>query len=640
MARPKPKYRPDREYVIAQPLEHTVLSFYTPAVEPPSEKRPKEERGEFQQPEPGTKKRALWVVHGMGQQVPFETLDAFAEGVLKAAKAAGWIAGKANLRFRNVKLWDAAIPTKTQLVQRVEMDIHNPAPQPGEPTDLELHLYEAYWAPITEGVAKITDVLSFLYDGAGHGLVNCIRQFRRAMFGGIRKFEIRKRTAFEILGLLAVVAALGAINAAILAASAAKLKFSVSGPWLTDNYWNQMTAIASAVTALAISFGAVLFFAEMSKPAAVAPGVRGVITVLGWLGVGGAALSIVLAGFFLWLIPFSTRVATWFRGMHYHATQFVSTVGILAALLLCLIGLALRALSKFLGQDPREGFLPFLLFLFSYLLHALTLFLLIAVHFQPFALLYHRYFNPASLPKWVIFLAGPYWVWPTLLFLSKKIRDVIVEYPGDVAIYVAPNKLDRFDVARQKIKQLALDSLAALYAARGLGPGGVDLETVQLYETIGVVGHSLGSVIAYDALNKLSVLDDLLNQKFGVAERTRVFETFGSPLDKTAFFFTYQGKNTIDIHEQLASCVQPLIQNYARFRRFAWINVYSPNDIISGKLKFYDTVPPPPPPPPPGVDPVVDNVEDPDAIVPLIAHVDYWKNDTAWDKLFAEIIKP
>ncbi len=212
--------------------------------------------------------------------------------------------------------------------------------------------------------------------------------------------------------------------------------------------------------------------------------------------------------------------------------------------------------------------------------------------------------------------------------------------PGDVAIYVAPNKLDRFDVARQKIKQLALDSLAALYAARGLGPGGVELETVQLYETIGVVGHSLGSVIAYDALNKLSVLDDLLNQKFGVAERTRVFETFGSPLDKTAFFFTYQGKNTIDIHEQLASCVQPLIQNYARFRRFAWINVYSPNDIISGKLKFYDTVPPPPPPPPPGVDPVVDNVEDPDAIVPLIAHVDYWKNDTAWDKLFAEIIKP
>ena len=102
--------------------------------------------------------------------------------------------------------------------------------------------------------------------------------------------------------------------------------------------------------------------------------------------------------------------------------------------------------------------------------------------------------------------SNPFWVWPALLAVSKLIANIFVEYPGDVAIYVASNKLDRFDEVRQKIKQLALESLMPLYSARGAN------SAVPLYSKVAVVGHSLGSVIAYDTLNKLLLLDGLQGQ--------------------------------------------------------------------------------------------------------------------------------
>ena len=77
--------------------------------------------------------------------------------------------------------------------------------------------------------------------------------------------------------------------------------------------------------------------------------------------------------------------------------------------------------------------------------------------------------------------------------------------------------------------------------------------------------------------------------------------------------------------------MQPLIQSYTGFRRFPWINVYSRSDIICGQLKFYDVYPPDSAVPP--TDNTVSNVPDPDAVVPLIAHVEYWKNSTLWNKL-------
>jgi pimeloyl-ACP methyl ester carboxylesterase len=220
-------------------------------------------------------------------------------------------------------------------------------------------------------------------------------------------------------------------------------------------------------------------------------------------------------------------------------------------------------------------------------------------------------------------------VWPSLIALSALIRKLMVQYVGDVAIYVSANKLDRFDKIRKEIKETARVSASAIYEA--LADGGRAFE----YGKVAVVGHSLGSVIAYDTLNRLINDDMLAGNRVRVADRTCVFETFGSPLDKIAFFFTIQGKDTLRIREQLASTVQPLIQSYSAYRRFPWINVYSPNDIISGKLDLYDL--------PPGSVPAgaktVENVIDEDAAVPLVAHVDYWKNAKIWQRLYAEVTR-
>jgi len=209
----------------------------------------------------------------------------------------------------------------------------------------------------------------------------------------------------------------------------------------------------------------------------------------------------------------------------------------------------------------------------------------------------------------------------------------MVQYVGDVAIYVRPNKLDRFDAVRSEIKEAARSVVSALFTSYGLkAQPGVAPEFQ--YDKIAFVGHSLGSVIAYDTLNRLMLDDWLCEGALQVAERTAAMVTFGSPLNKTAFLFTNQGKDTLHIRERLASTVQPLIMSYPKFRQLKWVNVYSRNDIVSGDLKFYDL---------PGYqdDPVPDvavhNVKDRDAAVPLVAHVAYWKNKTVWNELLSAI---
>jgi len=56
-------------------------------------------------------KRAVWVVHGMGQQIPFETLDSLANGLLDVLPNQ-----QVTPRLRTVKIAD-------QVLQRVELDV-------------------------------------------------------------------------------------------------------------------------------------------------------------------------------------------------------------------------------------------------------------------------------------------------------------------------------------------------------------------------------------------------------------------------------------------------------------------------------------------------------------------------------------
>jgi hypothetical protein len=628
-----------RKYEISAPAEHETLSFSKPAPSELKLKTPTELAAHFAG-KGVVDKRAIWIVHGMGQQVPFETLDALAEGVLSAATP-GYPQGIQNHkppRVTAVKFWAEDNPSDIQVVQRVEIDLPR---HEGFPTEMELHLYEAYWAPLTEGVPKLADVVSFLFSGGLRGIWNCFKPFRRAMFPddtspvlgpdvpegkceqGFWNFQIPIRGAAEIILVLLMLLSLGAINAVILAASAAHLKFSFFSAWPIDEHWDQLTAIASGVSALVLTFGAMLFLAEMSKPGGLPRVLKSIISIFSWIGLIITTLAILIAAACMLLITRVSFIADRFDVIPYRATQFVATSVILAAVFLSLAAAWRRAALRSRGISYRDDGLLLFLFFVSFLLHVALLVLLVGVE-------YHRYLNPRELPenlqRVIDVLASPLWVWPALLAISKFVRDLMVEYPGDVAVYITPNQIDRFDEVRKEIKKLALDSLTPLYSARAADA------SLPLYSKVGLVGHSLGSVIAYDTLNKLLTLDELLNNQFDVAGRTRVLETFGSPLDKIAFFFNIQGKNTYHVREQLAASVQPLIQSYQRFRRFPWINVYSRSDILCGRLRFYDVINPGA-----AVPPGVENVKDPDAVVPLVAHVEYWKNRIVWDRLYREI---
>ncbi len=519
-------------------------------------------------------------------------------------------------------------------MQRVELDVDSQEKEEnGDPNRrYELHLYECYWAPMTEGVAKLKDVVSFLLDGGSRGLINSMKSFQRAMFGGMESFQVPKRTPFWILSAVVILAALTVVNGVIVAAGAARTKLPVLAATHLDTYWPQLTALASWMTAVAFTLGTVLYLAELSKPGQSSKGGPGKgarraspfkipVVVLVLAALIGTIGVIAFTAFVMGWTTLGWHAWKWFAGMHWAQVQATATTVIFACLALVVLGWAWRSYLVSSEQQLRGDATLRVFFVLAYLLH----FVSVAV---PIRILFFKPFSQ-KLPAGLEILYSTVWVWPFLIALSAQIRTILVEYMGDVAIYVTPSKLDRFDEVRDAIKQRARDIVSAVYLA--CEPGSNRF----LYDQVAMVGHSLGSVIAYDTLNAL-MLDDWLTGNFqGIANRTNSLLTFGSPLDKTAFLFTIQATHSLRIRERLAATVQPLIESYPKFRKFPWINVYSLSDIISGKLIFYDLKSVQAKKPLPLE--AVHNMKDPDAYVPLLAHVDYWKNSFLWERLLEQI---
>jgi len=227
--------------------------------------------------------------------------------------------------------------------------------------------------------------------------------------------------------------------------------------------------------------------------------------------------------------------------------------------------------------------------------------------------------------------------WYALVAEILFVRYFLIEYAGDVAAYISPYKDSKFEDIRNKIQAIGLNVAKVIY---GFG----NISAVPDYQRVVFAGHSLGSVLAYDTLNAVINLD-LTSATPGsrrVVERTIKLITFGSPLDKTAFLFRNQSNHVKDpLREQMAAAFQPLILDYAAFRkpRF-WTNLWSAMDVISGSLEYYDVPLLDPGEPLDPTDPVgmvyprlendplrVENLKDPAASIPFIAHVQYWSGE-------------
>lgn len=452
---------------------------------------------------------AIVVCHGMGQQVRFQTIGDLVNALRRSGKISGAVGGRLVRFATNVTLGRAELKLK------------------GPHGDRAVHIYEAYWAPLTEGRVTLRDVLSFLWRAGVDGIRHAVHgEFTRFMFNAVQTFPAARWSFWRFVAALAVLGSVALMDAAA-------------------------TAIIAARTGI--------------RP-------------LQWLRTAGFQRAI--AGD---ILIFGVGIAVFLAGLALHTPMR-------------------RAAQKAAEMYPRGRFVsaaPMYLWFAS----AVVAGVMIAVHIVEAVMgvpLTRTLMSWPALPERVEarVLNG---LWISMLAISYVVRRLLVSYVGDVAAYVSGHRLSRFDEIRDQIKKAVFDATYSIYKEGGYG-------------RCIMVGHSLGSVSAYDALN--AVINE---QKIahGAFAPTAGFVTFGSPLDKTAFIFRTHRGEPDNAREALAAAVQPLITDEAV--RPPWINIWSPNDIISGELDLYDQ-------PDKSNRHAVENAIDWDADRPLFAHVQYWKN--------------
>jgi hypothetical protein len=518
-----------------EPQDYAQLNVH---VEPPKAKLPAP-------PAPLVAKRdrrvAVLVCHGMGQQVQFETLDAVVREVRETALRCGTLVPK------DQTVGVSLHADEGRFVARAELKL---TLKDQDKSRREVHFYEAYWAPLTEGRVTLRETLTFLVDAGRRGMSFAYRGvFDRWMFGGREEFQIPPRRVLQLgLGLWMILL----VTAAIAATGLLPLMK------LLDVFRVGHTDPQIAVTA-AVAFSIGIFLA-----------VFGVLVVLvaAILGPGADVerpKAVIDAPIGILAPPKSRRVLMVFA-------------------LLIFIG-ASGGLTAWFGARLYRGWI-------------LPAVIDPAGHLVAVVLMVLVFLGQTALFRWFV-------------------KSFLIEFAGDVAAYVSPYKVSKFEEIRHAIQERGREAARFIYSASESGS--------LLYDEVFVVGHSLGSVLAYDTLNDAIKRDTHENGwgtgaphgGYQVVDRTKLLLTFGSPLDKTAFIFrTQKTEREIDVREALAGAQQPLILSYA-MRCAHWINLWSPSDWISGTLGYYDA-----PQPRPGQ--AVCNIQNLGSKLPPIAHTDYW----------------
>ncbi len=171
-------------------------------------------------------------------------------------------------------------------------------------------------------------------------------------------------------------------------------------------------------------------------------------------------------------------------------------------------------------------------------------------------------------------------------FIEEKAKDFV----GDLVRYLDLNPRSARFETRQQIIKGALEELRELIKD-------------DRYDQVIIAGHSLGSVIAYDTLNRV-----IQDANVGVIAREEASKitglvTFGSPLDKIALFFRDRVKEDKEVQRQIlanlhAFRTRSLVANKTgidlgnplefKLPETRWLNFYNTRDLISGKLDLYD----------------------------------------------------
>lgn len=462
----------------------------------------------------------ILVIHGIGQQNPYETLDSFSQGLVRYF----------NQRGHSPRLRPERISHTSWTEVALHLEFESPVTDGGL---RRLSLFELYWSPYTQGKVTYRGVLNWLLRTALSPLRHLSNNLQALMeakqkidltsIAGLFLREIWRAlilylpialfAAVALFGLITTVPALqGLARAFIGLVRAEPNRLALAG-----------VALCFLLEVYLLVFIVVQLLARFRRPS------RGMeSTAENWW--------LVLAGFFL---------------------LFFSALGFF--------------LAQFFGID-------------------------LAAYLRP-------------LLRW-----GN--LWPVLaVVLLLLLRRVLVDYVGDVAVYTAADAKSAHYEARSAILRESTAALARLVANPAC-------------DRIILAGHSLGSVIAYDTLNRLLsgvwatsdpsapqpsprlTRDDLSNKIKGLV-------TFGSPLDKVYYFFRVHVKPDQPIRAQVLSFLHSFRRarsgrDYGGFKftyspadppgnetsafpelgaEFRWLNVWSRMDPVSGNLDFYRLLP-------------------------------------------------
>jgi hypothetical protein len=171
--------------------------------------------------------------------------------------------------------------------------------------------------------------------------------------------------------------------------------------------------------------------------------------------------------------------------------------------------------------------------------------------------------------------------------LVSEVLRYFINIMADFIIYLNPDVRSDYYAVRQKILGGAVEEIKLL-------------TNVGDYKQIIIVAHSLGSAIAYDALNFIN-RQNKRRKEFKNIGKIKGLVTFGSPLDKVAFFFNEHPGSKEFVREQLLKQRHGFKKEYKKEQRYPtvkpfasclnnikWLNFWHKADMVSGKLDCYD----------------------------------------------------
>lgn len=197
--------------------------------------------------EKGKEKTAIIVVHGMGKQTKFEMLSLFAENL---GKNYAHINKMKTLPQYEIKL---AKFSDNYYLARAETLLKD-----SELNETDVHIYESYWAPITQGKVKFRDVISFFITSTLSSILRWKqnKKFKRRIFG--KQIEMKANKGVLIYLFITLLLLMGIAGGIYLLADIAKDIFPIVNPV------KSLALIPLAVIVIAIRWFFVEFFGDVS----------------------------------------------------------------------------------------------------------------------------------------------------------------------------------------------------------------------------------------------------------------------------------------------------------------------------------------------------------------------------------------